>query len=132
MWSKLSNALKPRGETDNAPPTPAPATLEPSQSAVMSHVFEQHPNLSVFHPGDVPFPAPSPPSSPSKHGRLGLFKRSSKVPKDDRYESSSSLRLPHLPKKVRSTLHINTNGKYMKYSSSVNVTYRYFSETRFK
>ncbi|KAG2107623.1 uncharacterized protein F5147DRAFT_199842 [Suillus discolor] len=38
MWSKLSNALKPTKDADQDQPTD-----------VLSRVYEQHPNLSVFH-----------------------------------------------------------------------------------
>ncbi|THH33286.1 hypothetical protein EUX98_g934 [Antrodiella citrinella] len=79
MWSKLSNALKRPGtpvlEDDDE-------NTSPVQANVMSSLYEQHPNMSVFHQEpeqqDVPFPSPSPPTSPSK--RRGLLKRMSKNP----------------------------------------------------
>ena len=43
-------------------------------------------------------PTPSPPSSPSKHGRLGLFKRTKGQSQDST-----------LSRKVKGSLHINTN-----------------------
>lgn len=112
MWSKLSNALKPRPAAPDQ--TPDPFT---SLGDVMSSIYEQHPNLSVFQGNeDLPFPAPSPPGSPSKHGRKGKFKRASKVVKEgsESLDAPSSLRMPvGLPKKVRSTLSLNSNSVYL-------------------
>ncbi|KAH9001907.1 hypothetical protein EDB86DRAFT_3074702 [Lactarius hatsudake] len=115
MWAKLSNALKSR---------PTVEETEPSSPDVMSSVLEQHPNLSVFHNDDddaenrstdVPFPAPSPPSSPSRTRHGVLRRRISRSGKNDNGESSSSkvasaLKLPlRLPKKVKSHMSIHTN-----------------------
>ncbi|KAH9068092.1 hypothetical protein EDB83DRAFT_684060 [Lactarius deliciosus] len=116
MWAKLSNALKSR---------PTVEETEPSSPDVMSSVLEQHPNLSVFHNDDdaenrstdVPFPAPSPPSSPSRTRHGVLRRRISRSGKNDNGESSSSkvasaLKLPlRLPKKVKSHMSIHTNCK---------------------
>jgi hypothetical protein len=88
----------------------------------MSGVLEKHPNLSVFHddddtenkPTEVPFPAPSPPSSPSKsrHGVLRRMSRSGKHDNGEPSKVSSALKLPlRLPKKVKSHMSIHTNGK---------------------
>ncbi|KDQ24070.1 hypothetical protein PLEOSDRAFT_1047961 [Pleurotus ostreatus PC15] len=113
MWSKLSNALgRHRHESD------ASASSSQSQrSEVLDKVYEQHPNLSVFHTHEeepqeespeVPFPNnPSPPSSPSRHGRVGLFKRHSRVRDDDSIRAPSPLL--GFPKKVRSTLNLRHN-----------------------
>ncbi|KAI0945184.1 hypothetical protein AcV7_001791 [Taiwanofungus camphoratus] len=107
MWAKISSALKP-----GRPGTP---TLDqddelPPHADVLSKVYEQHPNLSVFHQAsEIPFPSPSPPASPSKHGRRGMFKRP-KAPRNDTGEptTSSPVMLPlHLPKKVKSSLHLS-------------------------
>lgn len=111
MWSKISNALKPRHAQEELDHT----NSQSSQGEVMSKVFEQHPNLSVFHSSsDHPIPNPSPPSSPSK--RRGMFKRLSKVPPRDDAESlraPSPMRLPiGLPKKVKSSLHLNGNSTW--------------------
>lgn len=114
MWAKLSNALKSR---------PAVEEIEPSSPDVMSSVLEQHPNLSVFHdddtenrPTEVPFPAPSPPSSPSRSRHGVLRRRMSRSGKHDNGEPSkvsSALKLPlRLPKKVKSHMSIHTNGKH--------------------
>ncbi|KAJ8516870.1 hypothetical protein ONZ45_g5875 [Pleurotus djamor] len=120
MWSKLSSALgRHRHESD------ASASSSQSQrSEVMDKVYEQHPNLSVFHGAEeetsggespeMPFPNnPSPPSSPSRNGRLGMFKRSAKSRDDDSIRAPSPLpsMLPSigLPKKVRSTLSLRHN-----------------------
>ena len=87
MWSKLNNALKLRAGT------PVNITedehTEVGSGEVMAGVYEQHPNLSVFHqPSEVPFPTPSPPASPSRHGRKGMFKRMSRqfMPNNDSNE----------------------------------------------
>ncbi|KAI0706904.1 hypothetical protein C8T65DRAFT_740457 [Cerioporus squamosus] len=106
MWSKISSALK-RPETP-AQDFDADDRLQPQ--TVLSTVFDRHPNLSNFHdPNEVPFPSPSPPASPSKHGRRGIFKRTPKT-------TSENDQVPHLPiklsiphlKKVKSSLHGST------------------------
>jgi hypothetical protein len=113
MWAKLSNALKHRPTVEETP----------SQSQdVISPVQEKHPNVLTPHnnddgenkPTEVPFPVPSPPSSPSRH-RNGVFRRMSRSAKHDTGEpskSSSALRLPlRLPKKAKSQVSLHTNGK---------------------
>ncbi|KAI9449007.1 hypothetical protein BJY52DRAFT_292646 [Lactarius psammicola] len=111
MWAKLSNALKSR---------PTLEETEPSSPDVMSSVLEKHPNLSMFHddddtenkPTEVPFPAPSPPSSPSRsrHGVLRRMSRSGKHDNGEPSKVSSALKLPlRLPKKVKSHMSIHTN-----------------------
>ncbi|KAI0363437.1 hypothetical protein BV20DRAFT_958314 [Pilatotrama ljubarskyi] len=97
MWSKLSSALRPAHDADNDDGLKPPS--------VLSAVFNHHPNLSNFHePSDVPFPSPSPPASPSKHGRRGIFKRIPKHPADD---GPIKLAIPHL-KKVKSSIQPNS------------------------
>ena len=112
MWSRISNALNYRHTVDET---------GPSSPDVVSAMLEGHSNLSVLHrnddsenkPTEVPFPGPSPPSSPSKH-RNGLFRRKSRSVKQDTGEpskSSSALKLPlRLPKKVKSHISLQTNG----------------------
>lgn len=106
MWSKISNALK-------RPETPAQdfdADDKPLGQTVLSTVFNHHPNLSNFHdPNEVPFPTPSPPASPSKNGRRGIFKRTAKtISENDQVPNLSiKLSIPHL-KKVKSSLHGST------------------------
>ncbi|KAI0045170.1 hypothetical protein FA95DRAFT_1451001, partial [Auriscalpium vulgare] len=103
MWQKISSSLRRQAAEDSE-----------TQADVMSSVLERHPNLSVFHgddeddkqPEDAPFPTSSPPSSPSKHGRRGMFKRMSR--KADSSETPilpGSLKL-HIPKKVKSHLNL--------------------------
>lgn len=110
MWSKISNALK-------RPETPAQdfdTDDRPQAQTVLSTVFDHHPNLSNFHdPNEVPFPSPSPPASPSKHGRRGIFKRTPKTISENDQVPSLSLKLsiPHL-KKVKSSLHGSTGGYF--------------------
>lgn len=107
MWSKISSALK-------RPETPAQDfdDEKPSQT-VLSTVFDRHPNLSNFHdPTEVPFPSPSPPASPSKHGRRGIFKRTPKTYDNDSVPHlPMKLSIPHL-KKVKSSLH-NSAGEFL-------------------
>ncbi|KAJ7075672.1 hypothetical protein B0H15DRAFT_866313 [Mycena belliarum] len=95
MWAKLSSAAA------HLKPKQAPVESETSSHGdVMSSVFEQHPNLSVFHnPND---PHPSPPPSPSKSSRMGLFKRHTKG-HDESMRAPSPMKLPvGLPKKIKS------------------------------
>ncbi len=76
----------------------------------MAGVFEQHPNLSVFHePSEVPFPSPSPPASPSKHGRRGMFKRMSRMPGPNN-DSTEAFPRTSISKKVKPSLHGLTTG----------------------
>ncbi|RDB23432.1 Calcium-binding and coiled-coil domain-containing protein 1 [Hypsizygus marmoreus] len=112
MWSKLSNVLKSKQTHDGA-------EQSSSQGDVMSRVLDQHPNLSVFHSAtDQIMPTPSPPSSPSKHGRRGMFKRMSRAPFQD---DNDSLRAPSpmigQPKKVK-PYHTNKNGNNSQLSLS--------------
>ena len=114
MWSKLSSALKHR------PSTPSLAggddDLSPSKADVLAGVYEQHPNLSVFHPeppSDVPFPPSSPVLSPVMNGRKSIFKKPGKPhpppinTQTSESGSSSPLVSPlMLPKKVKSSLNL--------------------------
>ena len=103
MWAKISGSFR-RPETplqehfdiDDRPPT------------VLSAVFEQHPNLSNFHdPAEVPFPSPSPPASPSKHGRRGIFRRKG-LGEHDQGSLSIKIPIPAL-KKVKSSINGSTS-----------------------
>jgi hypothetical protein len=101
MWSKFTNALK--SHTTNKD--------EPS-STVLSKVFEQHPNLSVFHSNESGVLHPSPPPSPSVHSKQNMFKRMSKPAlKDDtdsqRAPSPAPFKLAStFSKKVRNPLNL--------------------------
>ena len=100
MWAKISGALK-------RPETPAQEhfDIDDRPPTVLSTVFDHHPNLSNFHdPSEVPFPSPSPPASPSKHGRRGIFKRNGKSGDHDQGSISLKISIPQL-KKVKSSLH---------------------------
>lgn len=109
MWSKITNALKPQ----------QPKEDPPSQGGeVMSKVYEQHPNMSMFHASEIGLveqPHPSPPSSPSVHSKRNMFKRMSKgalkdVP--DLPRSSSPFGLPaSISKKVRNQVDPQFNGQ---------------------
>jgi hypothetical protein len=113
MWAKFTNVLKHRPTVDES---------EASSPDVGSTVHEKQPNVLVPHndddsenkPAEVPFPAPSPPGSPSRH-RNGVFRRKSRSVKHDSGEpskTSSALKLPlRLPKKVKSHVSIHTNGR---------------------
>ncbi|KAJ6630157.1 hypothetical protein B0H10DRAFT_2208272 [Mycena sp. CBHHK59/15] len=97
MWAKLSHALKPKQAHDDSDTN--------SHGDVMTSVFEQHPNLSVFHnTSEPPLLSPSPPPSPSKGSRRGMFKRQTKGHRDDdSLRAPSPMKLPiGLPKKVKS------------------------------
>jgi hypothetical protein len=96
MLSKLNTFLKPGSRT----PGPSTDDSSSSRSGVVGRVKELHPNLSIFHGDDseVPFPTPSPPVSPSKHGRGGMFKRMSRTPHDE----PDTFSKVGLPKKVKS------------------------------
>ncbi len=119
MWSKISSALK-------RPETPVLDTerddgLKPP--SVLSTVFNQHPNLSNFHePSEVPFPTPSPPASPSKNGRRGIFKRTPKTYSENEQgpqgsQLSLKLSIPHL-NKVTSSIAPNSASESLPFSSS--------------
>ncbi|KAH9848978.1 hypothetical protein C2E23DRAFT_888588 [Lenzites betulinus] len=118
MWSKISSALK-------RPETPALDTdhddvLKPP--SVLTTVFSQHPNLSNFHePTEVPFPTPSPPASPSKNGRRGIFKRAPKRSENDGPTLPLKLSIPHL-KKVKSSLAPNSASSIASDASSSRVS----------
>lgn len=83
--------------------TPSPDTDDERTPDVLASVYEQHPNLSVFHqdPTEMPFPTPSPPASPSRNGRRNMFKRMSKIPNNENVDTFSR---NTLPKKVLSSL----------------------------
>ncbi|KAI5118622.1 hypothetical protein M0805_006990 [Coniferiporia weirii] len=108
MWTKISSVLK-RGDGDVSA-----APQDPAQSSVVSLVGEQHLNHTDFRPSieqpeanpelaAAPTHALSPPSSPSKQGKRGLFKRASKIYDKDTVSKHS------LARRVKSSLHINTN-----------------------
>jgi len=110
MWSKITNALKNHGTTKDSE----------QSSTVMSKVFEQHPNLSVFHPNEsgVLNPQPSPPPSPSVHSKRNMFKRMSKAVLKDEDSQRAPSPVPFkltstISKKVRNPLNsaAHPNGK---------------------
>lgn len=116
MWSKLSHALKrPANST-----TGGPDDDDGQGPNVLGSVYEQHPNLSVFHKTpsestEVPFPSPSPPPSPSKSGRRSLRKRLSRnLFSDMDAVASSSPKLPlSISKKVKSSLQSISTGQFI-------------------
>ncbi|KAF5376080.1 hypothetical protein D9615_007716 [Tricholomella constricta] len=99
MWSKLSNVLKPRVAHEDPELS--------SQADVMAKVYEQHPNLSVFHNDSEHMTSPSPPPSPSKSAKRNMFKRMSKVPfKDDNEPMRAPSPMIGQPKKVKSPFNL--------------------------
>ena len=107
MWAKLSGTFSKRPET---PLQETFDVVDEKPSTVLSAVFDQHPNLSNFHEStEVPFPSPSPPASPSKNGRRGIFRRNPRG-NGDHDSGSLSIKLPHL-KKVKSSLHGSVTGE---------------------
>ena len=72
------------------------------------------PAASSYTDFPVPIPQPSPPSSPSKNGRLDIFKRGMRQSRPETPEGIIPLKLPlhlgQLPKKVKSSLNLNTSG----------------------
>ncbi|KAF8176272.1 hypothetical protein BJ912DRAFT_700513 [Pholiota molesta] len=84
MWSKITSALKPNQAVKDAP---IPAK-DSSQSEVLNKVFEQHPNMSMFHTNEsgIVDRSPSPPPSPSVHGKRNMFKRMSKAALKEDFE----------------------------------------------
>ena len=75
MWSKISNVLKPLTTSKEDSHTN-------NGSEVLNKVFEQHPNLSVFHhsndSGIVGRQSIEGGRSPSVHSKKSMFKRLSK------------------------------------------------------
>jgi hypothetical protein len=96
MWAKLSHVLKPKQAHDESEAN--------FPGEVMAGVLEQHPNLSIFQQSSE---QPSPPPSPSKSGRMAMFKRNTKG-YDESQRAPSPLKL--IPKKVKTTLGIQGNG----------------------
>jgi hypothetical protein len=105
MWTKFSNALKPRQDS-------AGGSAEHGSTEVMSKVLEEHPNMSMFR--EPPPNASSsngnlePPSSPSK--MKAVFKRLSKNPltangsiDEHPPRAASPFKMPNIgnPKKIK-------------------------------
>ena len=109
MWNKLSGAFgrsRSSIEQDNA---------EATRIDVMSSVYEQHPNLSVFHTEDQLTPLPSsstnPPQSISRKSKT-IFRRTSNDFDAENERPSSPFSLPSFPKKVKSTLQLKTSRRW--------------------
>ncbi|KAH9830113.1 uncharacterized protein C8Q71DRAFT_378601 [Rhodofomes roseus] len=121
MWSKFSSALKQRPSTPSLLDGDEPS---PSKAEVLAGVYEQHPNLSVFHaehPSEVPFPPSSPTMSPAVNGRKSIFKKPGKpqLPPINTQASEQGTSSPMmspllLPKKVKSSLNL-ASGEYSIY-----------------
>ncbi|KAF9480264.1 hypothetical protein BDN70DRAFT_620540 [Pholiota conissans] len=113
MWSKITSALKPHQAVKDTP-----NSKEGSQShgEVLTKVFEQHPNMSMFHANEagVVDRSPSPPPSPSVHGKRNMFKRMSKAALKEDLEvqraPSPFVAPSSIPKQVRAQNELNTNG----------------------
>ncbi|KDR78350.1 hypothetical protein GALMADRAFT_1315287, partial [Galerina marginata CBS 339.88] len=119
MWSKFTQALKPHLHS-------AKDEQSSSQGDVLTKVYEQHPNLSMFHPNEsgVVGPQPGEPSSPSVHSKRNMFKRMSRgaLKEDsDAQRAPSPYTLPSgVPKKVKGRIdsHINGNGSQLSLNNS--------------
>jgi hypothetical protein len=107
MSPTLSQATLSSSSTSSYPYS-EPQTV--GRADVMAKVYQQHPNLSVFHEptADVPFSTPSPPPSPSKgqSGLRNMFKRNPQQQhqfqvdsEGERDRPASPFKLPLLPKK---------------------------------
>lgn len=110
MWSKITNALKPRQAQDASL---AQSQSQQQQGEVMNKVFEQHPNLSVFvPPNDAGSSSnPSPPPSPAKSvSKRNMLKRMSKLPGKEEPENAKSTGSLRLSKKSRPELNFKTVG----------------------
>ena len=69
-------------------------TDDPLPTPPICHVFQQHPNLSIFHPSESGTLQPSPPPSPSVHSKRDMFKRMSRgASKDNGHDADSQLPL---------------------------------------
>ena len=106
MWSKLSGAFgRSRSSLEEE-------NVEATRIDVMSSVYEQHPNLSVFHTEDQLTPLQSssanPPRSLSKKSKT-LFRRTSNDFDTENERPSSPFSLPGFPKKVKSTPQVKTS-----------------------
>ena len=106
MWSKLSGAFgRSRSSIEQE-------NVEATRIDVMSSVYEQHPNLSVFHTDDKHMPLPSssanPPQSISRKSKT-LFRRTSNDLDVENERPSSPFSLQGFPKKVKSTLQLKTS-----------------------
>ena len=106
MWSKITSVLKPNHS----------AAKEDSQSQVLNKVYEQHPNMSMFHSTNESGvqQAPEPPS-PSVHSKRNMFKRLSRGALKDDFDGHRSAspfeQPPALPPKVRNSPDLSsTNG----------------------
>ncbi len=114
MWAKITGALKP-SQAGKETPLPPPKDLS-AQSEVMNKVFEQHPNMSVFHTNETGIVdrSPSPPPSPSVHNKKNMFKRMSRVPvkEDLDINRGGSLFAPStISKKANGLNTTNSNGE---------------------
>ena len=109
MWSKVSSALKLRTNALGQAGDDEPQSSRTGE--VLASVYEQHPNLSVFHePPEVPFPSPSPPASPSIHGRRSMFKRISKQVPPNNDSTEALPRISGPLKKVKSSINGPSTG----------------------
>jgi len=106
MWNKLSGAFgRSRSSIEEE-------NVEATRIDVMSSVYEQHPNLSVFHTEDKLTPLQSSSTnlsqSISKKSKT-LFRRTSNDFNAENERPSSPFSLPNFPKKVKSTPQVKTS-----------------------
>jgi len=109
MWNKFSGAFgRSRSSIDQD-------NGETTRIDVMSSVYEQHPNLSVFHTEDELTPLPSSSANPSQsisRKSKTLFRRTSNDFNAENERPSSPFNLPGFPKKVKSTLQLKTSREW--------------------
>ena len=106
MWNKLSGAFgRSRSSIEQE-------NVDTTRIDVMSSVYEQHPNLSVFHAEDPLAPLSSSSANPTQsipRKSKTLFRRTSDDFDPENERPSSPFNFPSFPKKVKSTLHIKAN-----------------------
>jgi hypothetical protein len=108
MWNKLTVAFgRSRSSIEQE-------NVDTERIDVMSSVYEQHPNLSVFHTEDQLGPLPSssvnPPQSISRKSKT-LFGRTSNDFNAENERPSSPFNLQGFSRKAKSTLHLKSNCK---------------------
>jgi len=107
MWNKLSGAFGRSRSTIEQ------ENVDPTRIDVMSSVYEQHPNLSVFHAEDQLTPLPSSSANPSqsisRRKSKTLFRRTSNDLDAENERPSSPFSLPIFSKKAKSTVQLKTS-----------------------
>ena len=111
MWSKITTALKPLTSSKEE------SSSRLSHSEVLNKVYEQHPNLSMFHPNESGQLGRQSVDghSPSVHNKRNMFKRLSKPAlKEDQDSSSLPQQPPTNSKRTNHSLDFQNHSKYIK------------------